>query len=303
MAEEITINKLLNNFDKINKSQWDSSVNMFAKNLATAVLEGAVVSFKSDITDVAKKAEAVFNYFEVDEDDDKEKIYYIGKIQAIIDIAALIADNIEENNVEDFSGYKYVHNILEILIENGMTTQGNISNRLQIDSHSVSNTMRRVKDYGLWNTRKFGRNVFYSITEKGRIVYRKNKEKGIAKNDVSMNKLVYIVSDKICEQMSEYNPDVNKIVRDINSEMGFDLLRTSYCKHKIQNVFNERNNFVEKSLGSYLEKRNDMINKKYKSGDCIPEYRKKRYYNETYVFDCDSNKRQYKEDFIMAKVL
>lgn len=240
----------------------NESVNNFIQTFIDAIKDESVQSFYADIKRISNKYEAISNLLGIEDNIEKEKVYYFAMMQTISIIAEKLS-GIVENYIEDFSNYKYIYDILGVLMHNGATPQGNLSERLNIDHHILANTMRRTKKYNLWISQKHGREVYYHISNKGEKSYIHYLNKNISNKPKSLEKFLNISLEAISNQMNNNEPDINKIIRDINTSMEYTVIKSKYTKVKLQEIF--------------------LVRDKYLKNEYIKAYKTESRYKDTFI--------------------
>ena len=210
--------------------------------LIDAIKNQMIDEFYKQIDHIDGIMEALGNYLDFEGDVEKEKIYYFASLETMIFIAESLHQN-EANKIDinEISSYKHIREILKNLYENGPLPQCNLAERVGIEHHNLSNTMRRAEKFQLWNSRKKGNYSYYQLTKKGKDVYCSFLENEIKREPENLEKFLSF-SLKAIESESPY---VDNIVTKINGHYGCSIIKSPNVKIQLQNFVEKRSPWIE----------------------------------------------------------
>lgn len=114
---------------------------------------------------------------------------------------------------------KYFYPILELLEENGELSQKAIAQRLGISTNTLSNFLRRTKEYGLWDYVCYGKYHYYHLTNIGKAYLQVAQQKKLRESDKIAEILRYYTSC-LADEMEKAVPSIDHIVHNVNEEFG-----------------------------------------------------------------------------------
>lgn len=258
------LQKIINDlcFDK--STEIDKLAEEFMKVYVDAHFDKSIDKFSEESNLYSNQLEALRGYLQIDDVEDYKKIYYFAMIETIKNLSDTIA-MLDIPKAEDYSGFKYVYPILEVLYHNGTMPVVCLADRLNIERHSLTNAIRRADKFGLWSQKKVGRNSLYQITAKGEQAYTAYIKNKVVDDRHSLDKVVSVLLSNIEQRMTVSQPDINEIVREINRQIQCSGFSSSMLKIKILKIFSKRDEYVKENAKEYIGKYN-ALKKEYLNG-------------------------------------
>lgn len=219
------------------------------KLFADAVAKNAIQDIWGSFAGSTEKMEALINYFKISESEEKQRIYYFAVMRTVLELGNILSVQIVEKDMsKQYRNYKYIYPVLEILSQSGSLSQGQIAVKLGINGHSLSNFFGRTNQYELWRRESVGRKNYYTITAKGKRVYREYLQQSAVKDDKDFEKMLIVVLDAISTEMESVIPDQGKVIKAINRAYGRGTSAgmSSAVKVKLVEVFKNREVGVRK---------------------------------------------------------
>lgn len=227
-----------------------------------AYLNNQLSSFSAESKIFSNQLEALHEYFEIEDSVENKRIYYFAMIDTIKKLGDSIAV-LDSGQMMDYSNYKYIYPILEILYDSGTISVGNLASQLNVERHTLTNAIKRADKFGLWIHTKSGRNSLYQINSKGEQVYVAYKNGNVLRNKNDLSRLLQCMLNEIEGQMLEFQPDVNEIIRNLNLQLGYNAFSSVLLKKSILNIYKKRNEYKKagflRDCPRYnIEKENDI---------------------------------------------
>lgn len=210
-----------------------------------AYLNRSVSKFSEEGKAFSHQLEALREYLKIDEDIEHKRIYCFAMIDTIKNLGDKIAA-LDSCEVGQYSNYKYIYSILEVLYNNGTVSVGNMADLLQVERHTLTNAIRRANKFELWIQKKQGRNSLYQITSRGERAYVAFIKEETLNNRQSFDNFFNFLLKEIENHMLESQPDVNEIIRNLNHQLGCSAFSSTMIKISIQNIFKKRNIYIKK---------------------------------------------------------
>lgn len=204
-----------------------------------------ITEFYQESRAFSAQLEALWEYFEIDNNIEHKKIYYFAVIDTVRNLGQKIAELNSEKSGE-YGNYKYIYPILEVLYRHGTVSVGKIAELLQVERHTLTNAIRRAAGFGLWNQKKQGRNSLYQITARGERAYIDYLKRNIVSDLSSLDEILLVFAKEIEAHMSEAHPDVNEIIRKLNCRLGGCGCSSTMLKLSLQDIYRKREEFVRK---------------------------------------------------------
>ncbi len=264
-------------FDK--STDIDKLAEEFMSVFVDAHLDNTIEQFSEESNLYSNQLEALRNYLQIDETEEYKKIYCFAMIETIKNMSDRIA-YLDTQEAQDYSGYKYIYPVLELLYHNGTMSIGCLAGSLNIERHSLTNAIRRADKFGLWSQKKIGRNSLYQITAKGEQAYIDYSKKKVMNNKKSIESLISVLLNNIEERMTVFQPDVNEIVRRVNREIDCSAFSSSMLKINIQRIFKKRDEYVRENARENLLKYNALKKEYFKGSKSIGTNRYGKFYEE-----------------------
>ena len=258
MTGEIALKKIVDADENMELDKVMQSVDNFLQTFLDAVRDDSINSFYKDVKSLSQKLEVVSDMFGIEDDLEKEKIYLISMLKAVILLAEKMQNQQETFDSSELKKYKYLYQMLGLILDNGAMPLKDIAEAIGVERHSLSNFIRRTSDYHLWTTRKLGKYNYYQITSKGELVYSQYMKEKAMKSNVSFEKTCNLIIEVLTEEIGKYNPDVNVVVQKINSQLGGTLIKSKYTKVQIQKLFAERNEYSRREIFEYYKCRAEI---------------------------------------------
>lgn len=240
-ALQKTINELYLN----QNPDIDRWAEQYMKVYIDAYMNHAISKFSEESLVFSNQLEALREYFAIDDNLEHKRIYCFAMIDTIKNLGDRIAE-LDSGEVGEYSNFKYIYPILEVLYNNGMVSVGNMAKNLKVERHTLTNAIRRADKFELWIRKKQGRYSLYQITSKGERAYIAYVKKKVLNDRKSLDGLFNTLLKEIEDHMVISQPDVNEIVRKINRQLGCSGFSSTMMKISIQNVFKKRNEYVKK---------------------------------------------------------
>ncbi|MBP3505978.1 MAG: winged helix-turn-helix transcriptional regulator [Lachnospiraceae bacterium] len=234
-------------YQKKEKSNLQGVVSRYMQTFLDAYKNHEIYMFSKESNQYDDQLEALLEFYQLNKSITKEESNYCAMLYTIKILSDKMAQ-MENQVVEDYSSYRYIYMILGVLYVNGPISSGRIADELKIERHNLHNAMRRANKFKLWTKRQSGRNVIYQITYKGEEAYLLYKQKQIMNNSPSFTKVINLLLNLISDNMTEPHPDVNSIIRKLNSELKFTAFSSPMTKIIIQELYNNRDEYADRYI-------------------------------------------------------
>jgi len=238
LKNQYTVSIMQGSTDRMAESA-DNLMDLFTDS----VMNNTVQLLKNELIIEEGKMEALINLLGINDDIEKQKIYYFAVLKTIIDLNSELAEKLS-NNLNDFHAYKYVYPILGMLQNNMTMTHGNIAYRLGLSSQALTGFITRTKKFNLWKIEERGKSNYYSLTINGKEAYKRYVKNDLIKSDeASIEKIMICLIDSISTEITKRTPDINQIINNLNETCGHgtSICSSSMFKYKLNNLFVNNN--------------------------------------------------------------
>ena len=260
------LQKIINELYLDQNTDVDVWAEQYMKVYIDAYRNHAISKFSEESVAFSNQLEALREYFAIDDNLEHKRIYCFAMIDTIKNIGDRIAE-LDLVEVGVYSNYKYIYPILDVLYNTGTMSVGNMADSLNVERHILTNAIRRADKFGLWNQKKQGRYSLYQITSKGERAYTAYVKERVIKNKETLEGLFNVLIKEIENHMLISQPDVNEIIRNLNSHLGCSVFSSTMMKLTIQNIFKKRNEYVKKIKNNFnksnIEIYMDMMDEEY----------------------------------------
>lgn len=233
------------------------------KELLEHIEEGKVRSMLSALWEHYEDCADMMESLNETMDYEKNRIYVLGFLAAVFQIEKLKSDS--DKNKEKWQRRDYCHKnlneFISLLYHENQVSKKRVLEELNIKQSAMSNFYAKTKNLNLYQTRKYGNEVYYSITREGRDYYlfniRNNPNKLITPQEETshiIGLLDAIISEKRCSETRFHGASVVKML-EVQKQVQFvtpkiienriDILLKNdmdeFCKIRNMNIEDDNN--------------------------------------------------------------
>lgn len=244
--------EIFRGFQEAFKNNMTSEVIENSKKFAWLVTSKLMDNDMESLYEICKLSSNMRDNIEFDNPIIRDRGYYYGYWFAYENIARKLYSNTSLNlNVDIIIDQNpKLNEIIDYLYQQGYAHQNELANILDISASYLSNILNKeeIKNIGLFNTNKVGRNMIYSLNSKGREYY----ETRLSDNQKLFNQRQLIdILDYILENIEDMN------IYDLSQKLGI--------------IQNETLNSIYDSI-IYFRFRKEIETKQYLSVDDEEKY-------------------------------
>lgn len=186
------------------------------------------------------QTEALVNRLGILQSEDKQRIYYFASMKTVLELGNILCIAMEEQDeLQRYRQFKYIYPVLGILVKNGSLPLCQIAKELDISRSSLSNFFRRADTFYLWNMKQYGREHYYTITAKGKRVYKNYhlQEKVVNRKETYETSMITVL-DLLAREMRKDRPDFSNILRSMNQKehMGVSVFSSEVIEAKLKEM-------------------------------------------------------------------
>lgn len=218
---------------------------------------------------ISNNFERISNSINVSDPNKKEAFDYgflYGVVSIINDLNKKAAEDVETTMFSN--RYKLLYPVLSFVFANRKVTGKQIKEELNFKNDSnLTNFISRIKKYNLIYIQKTGTINYYSLTNKGKRIYRSIKNKNM---NYSLTESNYItesvfldVLGSIAKQMIEPEPKSSEIIKMI-VKSNTVLKNKSVFKYKINSIFLSRDQYLKDYFNKNFETKVKNNRKQFK---------------------------------------
>lgn len=263
MDYEVISQEYLDNFIGGNIKRIEENCETVQEILADAILKRTVPQFWSEMRSQAEKFEAISNFLQINEDIEKQKIYYYAVLRTMIQLSQTVNDKIEK--IKDYGecrNYTHLFPVLELLYKNESLSHDSIAKRLGVTTHILSDFFNKTNKFKLWKVQKKEENQYYFINFKGKQVYKEYLKQNIVNEQIEFDELIVYLLDAISKQMEIRQPDIDHIINSINIKYGrnVNVFSSPAVKFKLKAIFIKREIEYKRRTDSYKKRLEHLMN-------------------------------------------
>lgn len=219
------------------------NVNYLMKVSVDAVMTNSVPELWDELKDETKKFEAIYNLLDIEDDEDKRKVYYYSSIRTLIELQSMLNQKCQELSLQrEYRSYKYVYPILECLAECSMVSQGELAKRLGISKNAMSNFLKRTQGYELWSAKRHGKQNYYLITAKGKRAYKDYLLTDIYQDQDNITEIIIFFVSLLTKEMEKAEPSIDNVTFEMAKRYGkgVSVFSSDMLKRKLILLFRKR---------------------------------------------------------------
>lgn len=199
---------------------------------------------------ISNNFERISNSINVSEPNKKAAFDYgflYGVVSIINDLNKKATEDVETTMFSN--RYKLLYPVLSFVFANRKVTGKQIKEELNFKNNSnLTNFISRIKKYNLIYIQKTGTINYYSLTNKGKRIYKsienKNKYYHLIDTNFITESLLLDVLDSIAKQILEPEPKSSEIIKKI-VKSNTQIKNKSVFKYKINSIFLSRDQYLK----------------------------------------------------------
>ena len=227
------------------KNRWESTINSFFSYLANSVSNFVVSCVKNDeISQIQSCIRGIFrktDYIEKIRDDlNLQNVFLLGYCHGIDCVMKSFEEQISFRQNDSLkhaiSSYKYVEPVLKILDQRFEISHQELAYEIGISESALSNFMRKVEDYHLFNYTRTGKRKYYSLAHpNGETALKIVKENERISAD-SFTELLLVLIDSlrkisICDELEK-----DYVLQMCGKMIMQYTTRPALCKKKLEDL-------------------------------------------------------------------
>lgn len=282
MEKSVLASALTDIANKRNIDVVEDYVGQYMNSFLEAYRSQTMTTFSELSKGLAGQMEVLQDSLKIFEGVDNQLIFYFAQLSILKELGDEIASR-EQTVIEDYSSYKHVYNILNVLAYNPLISAGDLANSLGLEKHVLSNALRRSQHHKLWCKHIQGKRVYYSITYKGKQALLNYQQHRIMNDRLTFEQFVIAFIDELINSMGELHPKVDHMVHSINKNYNFNILKSQIVKVELQKLMDSRERYAKEYIRQHVEKSKEWAILEYKEN--LSTGRKSKWYNQGYFED------------------
>lgn len=243
MNNEIFNKRYIQDIKSGSVSNMSDTADNLIRILTDAIINNTIEKTWKVLKSETKKFEALTNYLEIYNSTEKQKVYYFAVMKTVIEINGLLNEKTtEQNYYKKYTNYKYIYPILQQLSITNTLSHGRLAECIGISKNSLSNFFRRTNEFGLWKAEQHGKKHYYTITAKGKRVYKEYALQEIAENNSKYVKVMTDFLDLISSELENRVPKSENVIKSMNEIYGegMSIFSSDVLKLKLRTLFIKR---------------------------------------------------------------
>lgn len=219
------------------------NVNYLMKVSVDAVMTNSVPELWDELKNETKKFEAMYNLLDIEEDDDKRKVYYYSAIRTLIELQNMLNQRCEEVSLQrEYRGYKYIYPILQFLAEYNMISQGELAEKLGISKNALSGFISRTQKFELWTVKRHGKQKYYVMTAKGKSAYKDYLLTEAFQDKDNITEMIIFFVSLLAKEMEKVEPCIDNVIFEMSKKYGkgVSVFSSGMLKRKLSLMFRKR---------------------------------------------------------------
>lgn len=232
---------------------YEKIFSLIAEAIFTGSIKQAVKLFNNFYSCIEKFEECI----EADDTINKYVILYYGEVRSIIELLYEMDEKIDENELLNLleDKYKYLNQCINIVGKYSKISGVDLQKSLHMkNSSNLSNFMKRIEPYKIFNVQKVGNTKYYSLSPMGKRSFRESISSSEATKNYS-EKFVISLLNNIGESLENDDRNVYNVLLKTNLEIGGpDESSNELMLSAIRKVYNARKfKFIKNKDKSYQE--------------------------------------------------